>query len=174
MLAQYMAELAQHEAEESSGDDEEHSDDDAEEEEDVEADEGEEANPEAGPSSDVERIAPSADEPTLESLSLQESTTEKEEQEEGDEEENSEEDSDDDSDLDSLADAGAHRRHRPSAKRVERDVSSIVQNKLAKAKTSTERKHHGKKPVTANILGRQKGSKKKQDSRRAIKDANTF
>lgn len=80
----------------------------------------------------------------------------------------------DDSDRDTIADAGSHRRHRPSARRTAPDVSSIVTQGLRRAKKSTERKHHGKKPVTANVLGRQRGSKSKQDTKRTIKDANTF
>ncbi|SCV70258.1 BQ2448_1652 [Microbotryum intermedium] len=70
-----------------------------------------------------------------------------------------------------------HRQHRPSARRVPcepPDVSAIVTSSLKKQKSSTERRHHGKKLVTANVLGRQRGSKMKQDSRRSIKESNFF
>lgn len=54
------------------------------------------------------------------------------------------------------------------------DVTAVVTERLRKSKISTERKHHGKKPAASALLGRQKGSKRKQDARRAIKDGDTF
>ncbi|SCZ87391.1 BZ3500_MvSof-1268-A1-R1_Chr2-2g04857 [Microbotryum saponariae] len=99
---------------------------------------------------------------------------------EGDVEERDEvdgEESEGESNSASESDLPNHRQHRPSARRIPRetpDVSSIVTSSLKKQKSSTERRHHGKKPVTANVLGRQKGSKMKQDSRRGIKEASFF
>ncbi|GAA5839622.1 hypothetical protein JCM9279_006000 [Rhodotorula babjevae] len=75
--------------------------------------------------------------------------------------------SSDDSDDDDAAADASHRRHRPSAPRVKRetrDVESIVTATLSRKKAAGERRHHGKKPVSANVLGRQKGSKKKQNA----------
>lgn len=179
-----MAEIAGREESEGS-DSEEHSDDDAEEEEEEEGEQAaEEGQQQEGPSSTTTAeqdkrieptLAPSAvaeEEPSLASLSIEAPPT-------SDSNNDDEDASDAESDASeassafstALTDMGTHRRHRPSTKRTTPDVSSIVQNKLAKSKTSTERKHHGKKAVTANILGRQKGSKKKQDKTREIRDA---
>lgn len=168
---QFMAEIAGREESEGS-DSEEHSDDDAEEEEEERAAEEEQEEEPSATTEQDERIelAPSAEaEPSLASLSLDPPAA-------SDDEDEDELASDAESTTSStfstaLTDMGTHRRHRPSTKRTTPDVSSIVQNKLAKSKSSTERKHHGKKAVTANILGRQKGSKKKQDKTREIKDA---
>lgn len=110
-------------------------------------------------------------------LSDNEPTTQTPEQQEQDDiDVNRDNDSHDEeeSDRDTIADPGSHRRHRPSARRTAPDVNSIVSEGLRRAKKTTERKHHGKKPVTANVLGRQRGSKSKQDTNRTIKDANTF
>ncbi|BGP49450.1 Serine/threonine-protein kinase rio2 [Rhodotorula kratochvilovae] len=71
---------------------------------------------------------------------------------------------DDEEDDDEGGPSAAHRRHRPSAPRVTRDVESIVTSALSRQKKQSERRHHGKKPVSANVLGRQKGSKKKQNA----------
>ncbi|GAA6049375.1 hypothetical protein JCM3770_007314 [Rhodotorula araucariae] len=70
----------------------------------------------------------------------------------------------DDDDDDAGGRSAAHRRHRPSAPRVTRDVESIVTSALTRQKAQSERRHHGKKTASANVLGRQKGSKKKQNA----------
>lgn len=172
-----MAEVAAHEAEEGDSEDEEHSDDDGEEdEEEVEEEEATTAESDER----IPVVEPTEDPPSLDTLAISKDAP----TEEDDENEN-EDDSASDSDVSStfssdretLADAGSHRRHRPSKRLAPKkpvDVEQIVADKLRRTKASTERRHHGKKTATANVLGRQKGSKKKQDPRRAIKDANTF
>ncbi|KAK4699811.1 RIO kinase 2, partial [Phenoliferia sp. Uapishka_3] len=93
------------------------------------------------------------------------------------EEEDEEEEGQDDEEEVEEEEIVSHRRHRPSTRApppTAADVGSIVTDRLARAKKSTERKHHGKKPVSANVLGKGKGSKMKSDSRRAIKDSTQF
>ncbi|KAM0750599.1 hypothetical protein T439DRAFT_313911 [Meredithblackwellia eburnea MCA 4105] len=150
-----------------------------EEEEGVDEDEEEE---EYSDESDEEEEGNGEDEegqpPKLEGLSLQDSS--KEEEEGGSREEKEVSQSDDGSndeeeeEEEEEEEVAPHRRHAPSKPRRAPDVSSIVTETLARKKKSSERQHHGKRPATANILGKGKGSKRKNDSRRAIKDSTQF
>ncbi|GAA5830067.1 hypothetical protein JCM3766R1_006755 [Sporobolomyces carnicolor] len=92
------------------------------------------------------------------------------EEEEDDDEEDGEEDEDEEdgesSDAGSIAPSQAPRM-RP--KRQPRDVTGIVTASLTRQQKSAERKHHGKKVASSNVLGRQKGSKKKASHNAAIK-----
>lgn len=197
ILDEYMQEIAAHEEDE---EDEEHSD--AEEEEDDEVEGGqEEGAEEDGEETGLAKLslqdgpvrmkkdALGNDVPVSEGDEDDEPATAAQAPQESDDAESgsaAEEDSqsegsgsdsgsdDDDSDAASLTDTLAHRRHRPSAKRTTPDVSAIVTNKLARQKKSTERRHHGKKPASSNVLGRAKGSKAKQDKRRQIKEGGEF
>jgi hypothetical protein len=175
-----MAEIAAHEAVEDGSDDEE----DEEHSDASDAGEGEEELVEekidaSAPQDDrIPDVEPTSSPPSLENLHLSPlSTTDPADDDSNSSSNEQDSDSEDESDRDTIAESLAHRRHRPSkrtAPPTAADVGAIVTEKLRRAKTSTERRHHGKKPVTANVLGRQRGSKMKQDSRRAIKDANTF
>lgn len=100
----------------------------------------------------------------------------------GDSNSDSEDDNDNDSDAESyddresLADSISHRRHRPSTRvppPSAAEVGTIVTERLARLKRNTERKHGGR-AQSANVLGKQKGSKMKNDTRRAIKDNAQF
>ena len=172
---QYMAEIAAHEEAE---EEEEHSDADEEEEDDEQEGEDDAEEAESTPAA-----ADATEPPSLDTLSLADQpphppTSEPEHDEAAnDDDDVSNSDSDAESDgsaAPSVADTLAHRRHRPSARRTAPDVAAIVTNKLAKNKASSERKHHGKKPQTSNVLGRNKGSKAKQSRTRAIKDGGEF
>ncbi|KAM0786738.1 hypothetical protein ACM66B_002176 [Microbotryomycetes sp. NB124-2] len=61
-----------------------------------------------------------------------------------------------------------------STRRSAVDVTAVVADKMRRTKIGNERKHHGKKPAASGMLGRQRGSKQKQDTRRSIRDADTF
>lgn len=176
-----MAEIAAHEEEEL---DEEHSDAD---EEDEDGDSEEEVEGEGAETAETPEPTPAttAEPPSLESLSLADQPphppTSDPEHDQDPAAANDDDDSDSNSDAEStgslapsMADTLSHRRHRPSARRVAPDVTAIVTNKLAKNKASSERKHHGKKQATSNVLGRNKGSKAKQSQTRAIKDGGDF
>ncbi len=169
-----MAEIAAHEEAEES---EEHSDEDEQDDE----DEHEGADEDARAAEPTAADATATEPPSLDTLSLAyqppHPPTSEPEHDEADDKEDDEDDSEaesDDSAAPSVADTLAHRRHRPSARRTAPDVAAIVTNKLAKNKASSERKHHGKKPQTSNVLGRNKGSKAKQSRTRAIKDGGDF
>lgn len=175
-----MAEIAAHEEEEL---DEEHSDADEQEanEDEDEEDEGAKTETEEAAEPTPTNAAPGSTEPlTLESLSLADQpphppTSDPEHDEDDEAEAASHSDAESDGSLaPSMADTLSHRRHRPSARRTAPDVSAIVTNRLAKTKASSERKHHGKKQATSNVLGRNKGSKAKQSQTRAIKDGGDF
>ncbi|GAA6019643.1 hypothetical protein JCM10207_006954 [Rhodosporidiobolus poonsookiae] len=171
-LEEYMAELAAHDAkngEQKVASDEEYSDEE-EEEDDEEQEEGEgEAEEPTG------AAAEGAEPPSLDALSLDAEARPPaagdEDEEHAEEEEDDDDGSDDDdaSDASSLSAPAAHRRHRPTTKRQTRDVESIVSASLGRQKAQTERRHHGKRAASANVLGRQKGSKKKNDTQREIK-----
>jgi RIO kinase 2 len=98
--------------------------------------------------------------------------TEPEEDEEDSEEEEEDDDEEEDSgdetssEVESIAPSQAPRL-RP--KRQPRDVEGIVTASLTRQQKSSERKHHGKKVASSNVLGRQKGSKKKASHNAAIK-----
>ncbi|KAK4057549.1 Serine/threonine-protein kinase rio2 [Microbotryomycetes sp. JL221] len=66
------------------------------------------------------------------------------------------------------------RRVERTTHRTQVDITAVVADKLKRSKIGNERKHHGKKPASAQLLGRQRGSKPKQDARRGIKDADIF
>ncbi|GAA5895643.1 protein kinase RIO2 [Sporobolomyces salmoneus] len=89
---------------------------------------------------------------------------EEEEETESEDEEDSEEEA---SEAESIAPSQAP-HVRP--KRQPRDVTGIVTASLTRQHKSSERKHHGKKVASSNVLGRQKGSKKKQSHNAAIKE----
>ncbi|BGP23208.1 RIO kinase 2 [Rhodotorula toruloides] len=168
-LEEYMAELAAHEAthpkeeEREVASDEEYSDESEEEDEGVEARRGE---GEQLPEVDKLRIGNSE---AVEEAAVEESN---EEPEEDDDEGSSEEDNNDASDADSTGSSLDRRQQQGASEprtgrrpaRQNRDVESIVSSSLSKQKARQERRHHGKKPVSANVLGRQKGSKKKQNA----------
>lgn len=180
-----MAETAAERGEEGSDDDEnseEHSDvDHFEEEEEVEEVEEEEST----------TIPNSSEEPiTLENLHLHSSALGKDPSSSSsssshddhtttrDDENSSEEDDDRSTTADSLTSSTAsHRRHRPSHRTPApsaSEVGTIVSDRLARSKKSTERKHHGKKLASGNVLGKQKGSKMRMDARRNIKESQSF
>ena len=87
-------------------------------------------------------------------------------------------DSSEEEDRSTTADSTAsHRRHRPSTRTPQpnaNEVGSIVSERIARSKKSTERKHHGKKLASGNVLGKQKGSKMRMDARRNIKESQSF
>ncbi|BGP01177.1 Serine/threonine-protein kinase rio2 [Rhodotorula toruloides] len=172
VLEEYMAELAAHdekhpeEDEREVASDEEYSDESEEEEDEEEGVEARTGEEERLPEVDKLRIgdAEGADE-----------VEEEEQSEEEDEEEESGSEDDDDSDAsdaDSTGSAPRRQRQQGASEprigrrpaRQNRDVESIVSSSLSKQKARQERRHHGKKPVSANVLGRQKGSKKKQNA----------
>ncbi|GAA6017596.1 hypothetical protein JCM8202_000345 [Rhodotorula sphaerocarpa] len=167
-LEDYMAELAAHDAEEGEvASDEEYSEESEREEEDV-----------------GEGTAAAADLPEMEKLRIGDSAMErasdaapedgeeeKEDEEEEEDDDDSEEGSEEEgSDLGEEAEEEAAARTRPPrvarrpARTGARDVESIVSASLSRTKAQQDRRHHGKKPVSANVLGRQKGSKKKQNA----------
>ncbi|BGP17523.1 hypothetical protein JCM10213_008256 [Rhodosporidiobolus nylandii] len=173
-LDEYMADLAAHDK--ANGDehqvasDEEYSDE-------SEAEEEEDAEDAPEPSSSSSAPA-AADPPSLDSLSLDAPSAPPAEDDEEEEEEGSdEEDSDDESGSGSGSDVAPSEagtsapRFRRGPKRQPRDVEGIVSASLGRKKAQSERRHHGKKAASANMLGRQKGSKKKLDKHREIKAA---
>ncbi|GAA5974434.1 hypothetical protein JCM11641_003209 [Rhodosporidiobolus odoratus] len=187
-LDEYMAELAAHDKAnghelDQVASDEEYSD---ESENENEEDEGEEEEAKDEPT--TTRVEP----PSLASLTLESSSApeaakstpevegqaeEKEEEDDDDEENDSEEDADSNSNSDSGSDLAPSEvgtsapRFRRGPKRQPRDVESIVTASISRKKAQRERRHHGGKAASANVLGRQKGSKKKQDKSREIKAA---
>ncbi|GAA6058983.1 hypothetical protein JCM10212_001693 [Sporobolomyces blumeae] len=100
------------------------------------------------------------------------SSDEDDEDEDEDEEEEDEDDEDDAGSDASAARPVAQGTRAPKTrpKRQVRDVSSIVTASLTRQQKSSERRHHGKRAASANVLGRQKGSKKKQSHSKAIKE----
>jgi len=189
---QYMAELAAHDRENGvdGEEEEEYSDEEersgAEEEEDDEEEEGEVVAP--PPTRNLHQTEEDKEREVLASISANSTTVlegetdrfgnlriaepavdeSDEEEEEDSEEDTEEEDSEEeDSDVGSVAPSQAPRM-RP--KRQTRDVESIVTAKLNRQHKSSERKHHGKKTASSNVLGRQKGSKKKTSHNAAIKE----
>lgn len=188
--AQYMAELAAHdrengvdgEEEEEYSDEEERSGEEEEEDDEVEGDVV--APP---PTRNLHQTEEDKEREVLASISANSTTVlegetdrfgnlriaepavdESDEEEEDSEEDSEEEDSEEeDSDVGSVAPSQAPRM-RP--KRQTRDVESIVTAKLNRQHKSSERKHHGKKTASSNVLGRQKGSKKKTSHNAAIKE----
>ena len=180
-----MAETAAERGEEGSDDEmdeEEHSDDDQDEEE-VE----EEEEVEGG---DVEDSStPSTEEPiTLENLHLHSSAlgndppSSSSGSSHDDRTTRGEASSSDEDDRSTTADSltsstASHRRHRPSHRTPApsaSEVGTIISDRLARSKKSTERKHHGKKLASGNVLGKQKGSKMRMDARRNIKESQSF
>ncbi|GJN90148.1 hypothetical protein Rhopal_003147-T1 [Rhodotorula paludigena] len=162
-LEEYMAELAAHDAANPDprevASDEEYSDEEEEDDEDAEGDEQTRAADEREGADEPEEV------PQLDGLRIADDAA-REDVSEGEDEED-EEGEEGTSDEDEEEDPTAHRRHRPSAPRqhrTTRDVESIVTATLSRKKQQSERRHHGKKPVSANVLGRQKGSKKKQNA----------
>ncbi|KAI5477943.1 hypothetical protein MNV49_005733 [Pseudohyphozyma bogoriensis] len=149
-----------------SEEEEEHSDVSDEEEEE---EEGEDVEEEV----EDEEMEEEEEPPSLDNLKLDAPAG-------SDEEDEDEDDSDDDGsdtegeggrtddDLETLPDQPSRRKMRSTKKK---DVESIVADKLARLKKSTEKRHHGKKAGTSGVLGRSKGSKQKSDSRRAVKDS---
>ena len=69
---------------------------------------------------------------------------------------------------------GQRSRRRPHVPRTTPNVEEIVTDRLKRNLKSSEKKHHGKKPVTSGVLGRMKGSKMRSDSRRNIKESQDF
>lgn len=164
-----MAELAAHDAEEGEvASDEEYSDESEREEEDV----GEDTAAAADlPEMEKLRIGDSAVERASDAAP-EDGAEEEEDEEEADDDDDSEEGSEeeDGSDLGEEAEEEAAARTPPPrlarrpARTGARDVESIVSASLSRTKAQQDRRHHGKKPVSANVLGRQKGSKKKQNA----------
>lgn len=175
-----MAEIAG-EGGDSDEEEEEHSDDDeASEGDDVEEAEEvvDETADESIPSPSTSTSIPTTEPLTLENLTISSlnppHSGSEEEEEEGEEgEESGSQSGSERSEVETIS----HRRHRPSTRLpppTASNVESIVTDKLARMKKSTERRHHGKKLVSSNVLGKQKGSKMKSDARRAIKDSTQF
>lgn len=178
-----MAETAAERGEEGSDDEtdeEEYSDDDQDEEE-----EEEEEEVEGG---DVEDSStPNTEEPiTLENLHLHSSALGNDPSSSSgsshDDRTTRDEASSDEDDRSTTADSltsstASHRRHRPSHRTPApsaSEVGTIISDRLARSKKSTERKHHGKKLASGNVLGKQKGSKMRMDARRNIKESQSF
>lgn len=178
-LEEYMAEVAR-EAGSDNSEEEEHSDDEVEEEQ-------TDATPQV-----QETVVPIAtlvlaEEPmTLENLHLHSvamgNTASGDENDDEDDDATSRASDSDEDDRSTTADStvsstASHRRHRPSTRTpapTSADVGAIVTERLARSKKSTEKKHHGKKPASSNVLGKQKGSKMRMDSRRNIKESQDF
>ncbi|GAA5909549.1 hypothetical protein JCM5296_003870 [Sporobolomyces johnsonii] len=179
VLEEYMAELAAHDAQNGEDEPEEYSDeeeeDDDEEQDDGQAEEerGEEAT--AEPSSSASTDQP----PSLDSLHVSSpppvdpspSHPDVDDADPASDAESTSSRSSHDSLTSSVAPHRTHRPARVNRTRQTRDVEAIVASSLSKKKAQGERKHHGKKVASSNALGRQKGSKKKQDKSRDIKDA---
>ncbi|GAA5849149.1 hypothetical protein JCM8547_006462 [Rhodosporidiobolus lusitaniae] len=182
VLEEYMAEVAAQEGADDGREvasDEEYSDESEEEQE-----EGEEDPAAAAATEEDAEQQPQP--PSLGSLSLdtdapattsagdgQEEEQEEDEEDDSQEEGSDDEDEDEDASHSSASSTSSLRtstpRHRPRAKRQTRDVESIVTASLSRKKNAQERRHHGKKVASSNVLGRQKGSKKKLDKSREIK-----
>lgn len=173
-----MAQIAEEGDAEEEGEDEEHSD----------ADEDDEDT--AGEEEDSQALSPSAP-LTLENLHLHPST---QLPNDGDSDDDAVPGVDDDdegtegasvagtsetgrTDDDISTVAGQKSRRRKPARTpapTAADVGSIVTERLARAKKSTERQHHGKKMASSSVLGKQKGSKMRMDTNRAIKESSEF
>lgn len=167
-----MAELAAHDAangevasdEEYSDESERDDDDDDEEQEEVaegaagaQAVEGSHEGPAAGlPDVGELRIAEPAGEE-------EDSEEEDDSEEDGSEEEQSGEEEEEEGDRRAKKERAPRIGRRP-VRSGQRDVEAIVTASLTRSKAQQDRRHHGKKPVSANVLGRQKGSKKKQNA----------
>lgn len=174
---------------EDSEEDEEHSDDDDEgdeEEEEGQVEEGqEEVEQEPIETSTTSKVEIIPQPPleleslSLSNLDLSEIHGDSNSDSEDDNDNNNDNDNDSDESFDdreSLADSISHRRHRPSTRvppPSAAEVGTIVTERLARLKRNTERKHGGR-AQSANVLGKQKGSKMKNDTRRAIKDNAQF
>ncbi|GAA5866990.1 hypothetical protein JCM3774_003748 [Rhodotorula dairenensis] len=188
-LDDYMAELAAHDA--ANGEvasDEEYSDEsERDEDDDEEQDEEDEEATAVGGAKASERdqeLPAEAGVPDVSDLRISEPKEEAESsEEEGSEEEEEDDDNEDDSEEeesgDDEADDDRRRRRRDKDDKVrpprigrrpvrtgtgKPDVEAIVTASLSRSKAQQDRRHHGKKPVSANVLGRQKGSKKKQNA----------
>ncbi|TKA55595.1 hypothetical protein B0A53_02773 [Rhodotorula sp. CCFEE 5036] len=173
-LDDYMAELAAHDA--ANGEvasDEEYSDESERDDDDDE--EQEEVAEEADGAQAVEGGA-DAGLPNVGELRIAEPAGEEEDNEEGDDSEevddSEEEDGSEDEQSGEEEEEGDRRAKKERAPRIgrrpvrsgQRDVEAIVTASLTRSKAQQDRRHHGKKPVSANVLGRQKGSKKKQNA----------
>ncbi|GAA5827524.1 hypothetical protein JCM11251_003848 [Rhodosporidiobolus azoricus] len=181
-LEEYMAELAEHDKangnkyEQEVASDEEYSDEEQDDEDEGEEEQGEEA--EAVPSTSASAVH-GEEPPSLDLLRVDDGEGPRGGEDEDEEDENSDDDDEQqDDDASSIHSSGAdtsaplsHRRHRPTAKRQTRDVEAIVTASLSSQKKRQERQHHGKRTASSNVLGRQKGSKKKTDKTREIKAA---
>lgn len=172
-----MAELAAHDAangevasdEEYSDESERERDDDEEDDEAVTA-QAEDDLP------DVSRVRIS--EPTEQAAKAEAEQESEEERDSGDEDDeevsgsgsdDEDEDEDQDDESGSGSEFGRTKQRQPRIGRRpvrtgNRDVEAIVSASLSRSKAQQDRRHHGKKPVSANVLGRQKGSKKKQNA----------
>ncbi|GAA5940021.1 hypothetical protein JCM1841_001950 [Sporobolomyces salmonicolor] len=180
VLEEYMAELAAHDAQNGEDEPEEYSDEeeeeDDEEEEEGQAEEEERDEAATGPSSS----APTDQPPSLDSLHISSpppadlASSHNDDADSADSASDAESTSSRSSHGSLTSSVAPHRTHRPARvnrTRQTRDVEAIVTSSLSKKKAQGERKHHGKKVASSNVLGRQKGSKKKQDKLRDIKDA---
>lgn len=169
-----MAELAAHDA--ANGEvasDEEYSDESERDDDDDE--EQEEVAEEADGAQAVEGGA-DAGLPNVGELRIADPAGEEEDNEEGDDSEevddSEEEDGSEDEQSGEEEEEGDRRAKKERAPRIgrrpvrsgQRDVEAIVTASLTRSKAQQDRRHHGKKPVSANVLGRQKGSKKKQNA----------
>lgn len=173
-----MAELAAHDA--AMGEvasDEEYSDESERDDDEEETDGNDDALAVADPAT-----RPTAGLPDVGALRITEPVGEgqasDEEESEEEEEEDSDEGEDDSEEEEESGDEADHdRRQRDKEARPprigrrpvrsgngKRDVEAIVTASLSRSKAQQDRRHHGKKPVSANVLGRQKGSKKKQNA----------
>ncbi|GAA5970094.1 hypothetical protein JCM3765_006100 [Sporobolomyces pararoseus] len=94
---------------------------------------------------------------------------EEEREEDSEEEEEEEEDSEGEGESSDVGSVAPSQAPRMRPKRQPRDVTGIVTASLTRQQKSSERKHHGKKVASSNVLGRQKGSKKKASHNAAIK-----
>ena len=171
-----MAELAAHDAanggvasDEEYSDESERDDDDDEQEEVAEGAAGAEVaagSAVAGlPDVGELRIA----EPAGEEDDSEEEEDDSEDEEDDNEEDGSEEEQSDEEEEEEEGDRRAKKERAPRIGRRpvrsgQRDVEAIVTASLTRSKAQQDRRHHGKKPVSANVLGRQKGSKKKQNA----------
>lgn len=114
--------------------------------------------------------------PDVGELRIAEPAGEEEDSEERDDSEEDEDDNEEDGSEEEQSgeeeEEGDRRAKKERAPRIgrrpvrsgQRDVEAIVTASLTRSKAQQDRRHHGKKPVSANVLGRQKGSKKKQNA----------
>ncbi|GAA5926969.1 serine/threonine-protein kinase RIO2 [Sporobolomyces koalae] len=189
VLEDYMAELAAHDKEHGSADEEEeYSDEEAASGDDVEDEDEDESRAEQeNETEEQDRQEPlpstSTSAATLKAQAVEGATDrfgnlllsqpaesdDEDDSAEDDEDEEEEDEDEEDESSDGGASVAPSQAPRLRPKRQARDVSSIVSATLTRQQKSSERKHHGKKVASSNVLGRQKGSKKKASHNAAIK-----